>query len=112
MSIVPENMPRATQVAQWFHEAYEKLAPKSRKQGAVPWEHLPEKTRAATVATFEVLLYKLHRDHAKLCEEVAKHFGLSEVPTAEELISFMHAERTYREMAMEGMGNDGVTTLG
>jgi hypothetical protein len=106
MSIVPDNMPRAEAVARWFHETYETLAPKysykTRKQSAVPWDEVPEKNRALMVATCHVLLYKLHKEHQKLCEEVARHFGLSEVPTAEELISLMHAERIYRQSMMEG----------
>lgn len=49
--LAPEYLaPTADEVARWFHEAYERMAPEhgytTRKASAVPWEQVPEQNRA------------------------------------------------------------------
>lgn len=50
-------------VAQWFHEAYERLAPQhsysTRKASAKPWSEVPENNRALMVATVAEVLRKM-----------------------------------------------------
>lgn len=54
------STPSGVDVARWFHEAYETLAPsyayETRPASAVPWEDVPEQNRRLMVATaLEVL---------------------------------------------------------
>lgn len=54
---------RAETVAKWFHEAYERLAPKhgykTRDATAVPWEDVPESNRALMIETAAEVLARL-----------------------------------------------------
>jgi hypothetical protein len=49
-----------TDIAQRFHEAYERLAPefgyKTREASAVPWEDVPENNKALMIATVREVL--------------------------------------------------------
>jgi len=53
----------AEQVAEWFHEAYERLAPQfgyqTAKETAVPWPDLPAANRALMVTVAAEVLAKL-----------------------------------------------------
>lgn len=50
----------APKIAQAFHEAYERLAPRygyeTRQQSAVPWRQVPKRNRDLMTATVESLL--------------------------------------------------------
>lgn len=50
----------AEQLAQKFHETYERLAPthgyETRKDSAVPWENVPEKNKKLMTAVCEEIL--------------------------------------------------------
>jgi len=51
------------QVARWFHEAYERLAPQfqysTRKASAKPWPEVPEANRDLMVATAAEVLARM-----------------------------------------------------
>jgi hypothetical protein len=53
----------AETVAQWFHEAYERLAPdfgyETRKDSAVPWADVPEPNRSLMIAVAAAVLQKV-----------------------------------------------------
>ena len=57
------------QVARWFHEAYEQLAPshgyETRKASAVPWEDVPVQNKKLMMDTVAVVLSRL-RDEGYL----------------------------------------------
>jgi hypothetical protein len=50
----------AEEIAQEFHETYEKLAPdfnyETRKESAVPWEKVPEANKGLMVAVVQELM--------------------------------------------------------
>jgi hypothetical protein len=54
------SAPNAEEVAKFFHETYEKLAPEfgyeTRKESAVPWEEVPEKNRRLMVAVAAIVI--------------------------------------------------------
>lgn len=53
----------AEEVAQWFHEYYEDLAPqfsyKTRKRSAVKWENVPKNNRDLMIATAGLVLERI-----------------------------------------------------
>ena len=53
-------MSEAEEIAQAFHEAYERLAPvfqyETRKASAVPWKNVPHNNQLLMIATVEDLL--------------------------------------------------------
>lgn len=53
-------MQEAEQLAQTFHEAYERLAPtftyRTREESAVPWSEVPTNNKALMIATAQALL--------------------------------------------------------
>lgn len=54
------TLANAEEIAQRFHETYEKLAPlygyTTRKESAVAWEDVPEPNRSLMVAVVQALL--------------------------------------------------------
>lgn len=54
----------AEQLAQKFHETYERLAPqhgyKTREDSAVPWENVPQKNKMLMIAVCEVIIADLN----------------------------------------------------
>ena len=62
------------QLAQLFHEEYERLAPEfgytTRKTSAVPWADVPEPNKSLMVAVAGKVLDKLIPDDDKLHEEI------------------------------------------
>ncbi len=54
----------ATQLAQLFHETYERLAPafgyETRKASAVPWEQVPERNKNLMIAVCSSILEHLN----------------------------------------------------
>lgn len=59
-SALERLLPDPETVAEWFHEAYERLAPsfgyETRRESAVPWEGVPEANRRLMVAVVEAVL--------------------------------------------------------
>lgn len=57
--------PHEFQLAQWFHETYERLAPsfgyETRKDSAKPWEEVPEKNKNLMTAVCREILIDLSR---------------------------------------------------
>ena len=55
----------AEEIARYFHETYERLAPqygyKTRKASSVPWEKVPERNRTLMVAVARALLDKIEK---------------------------------------------------
>ncbi|MET0786562.1 MAG: hypothetical protein ABWY25_07650 [Paenisporosarcina sp.] len=55
--------PEPEQFAQWFHEAYERLAPNfgytTRKSSAVPWRDVPEPNKSLMIAVAKDVLEQL-----------------------------------------------------
>jgi hypothetical protein len=55
--------PTPEELARWFHEAYEELAPlhgyKTRRDSAVPWERVPETNRTLMIATSKRVLARI-----------------------------------------------------
>jgi hypothetical protein len=55
--------PTPEQLARWFHEDYERLAPsfgyKTREASAVPWEQVPDTNRQLMVAVAASVLDRL-----------------------------------------------------
>jgi hypothetical protein len=53
----------AEQLAQLFHDHYERLAPEfgytSRKSSAVPWQNVPEPNKSLMIATARLVLRDL-----------------------------------------------------
>lgn len=65
---VPQGLPlSADQLAQLFHETYERLAPqfgyKTREASAKPWAEVPEQNKALMVAVASEVLKKLGNNH-------------------------------------------------
>jgi hypothetical protein len=53
----------AEELARFFHETYERLAPQykyeTREESAVPWDEVPEDNKALMIATAAEVLRKL-----------------------------------------------------
>lgn len=58
----------AETVAEWFHEAYERLAPefgyKTRDASAVPWSDVPEANKRLMIATVADVLARMKEARA------------------------------------------------
>jgi hypothetical protein len=58
------------QVAQWFHESYEALAPQysyeTRKASAIPWEQVPQNNRELMIETARAVLERIRSADASL----------------------------------------------
>jgi hypothetical protein len=56
----------AEELARFFHETYERLAPdygyKTREESAVPWEDVPQDNKALMIATCGEVLQRLGAD--------------------------------------------------
>ena len=56
-------------VARWFHEAYEQMAPRhgyeTRRESAVPWEDVPVKNKMLMMDTVAVVLSRLKNQTAQ-----------------------------------------------
>lgn len=57
----------AEELAQFFHETYEELAPDfgytTRKSSAVPWSEVPEPNRSLMIAVAEKVLDKMKENN-------------------------------------------------
>jgi hypothetical protein len=53
-------MPSAHELARWFHQEYERMAPdygyETKKESAVPWEEVPLQNRRLMVAVAQSIL--------------------------------------------------------
>lgn len=65
---------RAKEIAKFFHETYEKLAPsfgyETRPESAVPWEDVPQQNRALMVAVAGRVMEKFESDRVALSDRV------------------------------------------
>lgn len=57
------------ELAQFFHETYERLAPNygytTRRSSAVPWEEVPEPNKSLMIAVCERVLEKLNQEEKR-----------------------------------------------
>jgi hypothetical protein len=57
------------ELAQFFHETYERLAPNygytTRRSSAVPWEEVPEPNKSLMIAVCERVLEKLNQEETR-----------------------------------------------
>lgn len=58
----PLNPPTAAELARFFHETYEELAPsygyETRKESAVSWENVPEKNKKLMTAVCRLVIQR------------------------------------------------------
>jgi hypothetical protein len=64
----------AEELARFFHESYESLAPEfgyeTRKESAVPWEKVPDKNRRLMIAVCARVLDRLEMTPADLPDKM------------------------------------------
>jgi len=57
------------ELAQFFHETYERLAPNygytTRRSSAVPWEEVPEPNKSLMIAVCDRVLEKLNQEEKR-----------------------------------------------
>ncbi len=89
MSGHADTIRSADQLAQLFHEAYERLAPdygyKTRNESAVPWEDVPDPNKRLMIAVVQVVLDALlaeNQRYEKALKEARWLIGESKPRTA------------------------------
>jgi hypothetical protein len=80
------------QVAEWFHEAYERLAPlfgyETRRESAVPWDAVPTANRLLMIEVAREVLAQLEGSRRVVRENRAR------VPAGDLQLAFVNEART------------------